>query len=85
MPRYECTLPEYHDDDEWIEIEAHNPEAAARAFADYMDGRDSEMFMRPDKDATDVKVRRLGASDHQTFNVNFYYVKSWYIRRIETV
>jgi hypothetical protein len=26
MLRYECTLPEYHDDDEWIEIEAALPE-----------------------------------------------------------
>lgn len=85
MKRYQCTLPEYHGDDDWIEMEAWTAEAAARGFAEYMDSHDSEMFQRPDQDAVDVKVRALGGDKIETFHINFDYVKQWYVRRAETV
>lgn len=83
--RYECTYPEYHADDDWIEIEAHSAEAAARGFAEYMDGHDSELFLRPDKDAIEVKVRLAAGGNSETFRINFDYVKQWYVHRVETV
>lgn len=82
--RYECTYPEYHADDDWIEIEAYTAEGAARHFAERMDESDPELFLRPDKDAIKVKVRPLGG-ESETFSVNFDYVKQWYVHRVETV
>lgn len=80
MSRFECRHAEHHGDDEWEEVGAFSPESAARVFAEMMDGKDCELFVRPDHDEAVILVRQPGAAAHETFVVGFDYHKSFRAR-----
>lgn len=79
--RFACAFadPVPDDDGYWFDMEAASAEDAARAFVEYMDGRDPDAFQRPD-DVTEVLVRV--ANIETRFGVTFDYVKSWRIRML---
>ena len=83
MMRFMCGEEgHFSDHDDMIEIEAEDAAAAAEAFIQYVDGRDSEWFARPD-DAHVIVVQR--GDKVWKFGASFDYVKSWRVRKLPRV
>lgn len=81
MALFECRHAEWHDDDDWCEVTAHDISAAATAYAKVLDVHDSEAFPDPEVTQT-ILVRHKGASEHQTFVISFDYFKSFSAREL---
>lgn len=80
MAMYECRHGEWHDDTDWHQVKAYDPQHAATVYAEYLDGQDSETWQDPSQDTHTILVRILGRAEHEAFDVSFDYYKSFHAR-----
>lgn len=82
MAKFECRHIEWHDDDDWCEVDAYDANSAACKFAELMDSKDSEAFLRPDQDVHTFLVKKSGdqSCEADAFIVSFDYYKSFRAR-----